>query len=405
MKKIPILTVAVIIALTAVGFRGVSASNAYTVKSISNVPEKQSYGQDEDLRRYMHGINIVPKSDGHYELIWSASHGKIPTDGSWNHDIFTAILDAKKPKIKSVRKLISAPEAQEPVSVSQTKNGMRMYTFEDGYHAKNEVAQRYAIYNKTGKVIKRYPQTVKDGGHSGHTASTDKQHVVFWADDWVDGGGVDNLGSGKDVLVTAYTADGKKMHTKKITTKANQREWWPMIAASKTRTMLVWQRFVNGKTYAQLMYAIYDPATNKLVKQPAVLNPKIQYYTYEVSYIPSIQSYVVSGTDSNKKGFLYTVNEKGKLTASKRNLKAFVREAKPATKQREKTAELMYPTAPTGFAIFNVKANRIQPKATIKDTYKWQYGGTIGFYTKTNDVYFASLSKKGIVEKIVKQKR
>ncbi|WP_151898772.1 hypothetical protein [Oceanisphaera profunda] len=403
MMKFSISAVFSFTALAILGAAQAEMTNPYKVVSISTVSEQQSIEQADDVRAYMHGINLAKRADGHYDLIWSAASDEVTKEGNWNHDIYTSTLNAQTPAIQAIRTLISAPEAQEPVSVSQTKNGMRMYTFEDGNQAKNQVAQRFAIFDEQGHPVKQYPQTVKDGGHSGHTASTNEQHVIFWSDDWIEGGGVDNLGSGKEVWVTAYTASGNKLHTKKITTLNNQRDWWPMIAASADRTMLVWQRFVEGETYAELMGAIYDPKTNKLIKQPIILNKNIQYYTYEVSYIESIKSFVVSATTHLNKGVLYVINENAMVTAKKQGLKAFVREAHPAIKLGDKKSELMYPTAPTGFALFEVNANSISMQALIEDSYEWQYSGTVGFYTLKNDVYFASLSKEGVIEKLVRK--
>ncbi|MFB7637787.1 hypothetical protein [Peribacillus butanolivorans] len=57
-EKFSILAAVSLIALATYGLLGVNASNDYTVNSISTVSEKQSYEQDEDLRSYMHGINI-----------------------------------------------------------------------------------------------------------------------------------------------------------------------------------------------------------------------------------------------------------------------------------------------------------------------------------------------------------
>lgn len=376
----------------------------YKVSSLSKTNENQHVENDDDLRAYSHGIDLLTKNKNERYLVWSSAHGSEAEDGSWNHDVFVSTLNLKKPKIQQVRTLIAAPEAQEPVSGGMTKDGRLLLTFEDGYNNENVVSQRYVVFDSNLNVMKKYPQTIKDGGHSGHGTSLDNQHVVFWSDDWVDGGGVNNLGSGKDVLVTTLSSDGKVIHELKITPPDETRDWWPILKASKKNVALVWQRYVEDETYAQTMMALYDPKSNKLIKKPFVLQPKTIYYTYDVSYIDGLDVFVVSGTDEKGKGFLYTVNSDGKVIVKKHNLPGFIREAKPAIKVDNGVATFVYPKAKNGFMVYAITKNTVNLEARIHDNYEWQYGGTVGFFADDHVVYFASLSKEGIVEKEIRIK-
>lgn len=112
-----------------------------------------------DAREDAHGMNYVvdPATDQSY-LIWSDEYNSgTRSDGSWTHDVYYQSIDINSPKIASNANkltLISAPEAQEPVSASFSKSGRLIVTFEDGNKAgKYTLAQRYAIYKsqlKTG---------------------------------------------------------------------------------------------------------------------------------------------------------------------------------------------------------------------------------------------------------------
>ncbi len=156
----------------------------------------------EDLREYQHGIDFLPRRAGGYWLIWSSS-GIPPlgasNDGSWTHDIYYSIVNPQSPALSPV-KIISNPEAQEPASSAMADDGHIMITMEDGWNADNVVAQRYGVYDQNMNPVNPYPNMVLDGGHSGHVAAVGNRFVVFYSEGWVEGGGVDNLGSGDDVM-------------------------------------------------------------------------------------------------------------------------------------------------------------------------------------------------------------
>jgi hypothetical protein len=164
-----------------------------------------------DLRAYMHGIGAVSDAQGVTTVFFSSS-GLPPRgagrDRNWTHDVYVARWTPQQPKLDRPRVFISRPEAQEPVSVAQNDTGRVMVSFEDGWNTPNEVSQRYGVYTADLKDVKPYPNDVLSGGHSGHVAAVGSRFVVFYSNDWVNGGGVDNLGTGNGVYVKTYDADG-----------------------------------------------------------------------------------------------------------------------------------------------------------------------------------------------------
>jgi len=111
---------------------------------------------------------------------------------AWTHDIFYSDIDPHNPKISPI-KIISNPEAQEPASSAISDDGHIMITMEDGWNAKNVVAQRYGLYDQSMNPVKPYPNTALDGGHSGHVAASGNRFVIFYSEGWVNDGGVDKM--------------------------------------------------------------------------------------------------------------------------------------------------------------------------------------------------------------------
>lgn len=353
----------------------------------------------EDLREYAHGMNVVKNPvTGKSCLIWSDSYDSgTLDDGSWTHDVFTQPLDPAHPTLTKKQTLISAHEAQEPASASAAGDGRMIVTFEDGNNSGDaEVSQRYAIYDARGKVIKAYPQTIRVGGHSGHASSTQNRHVVFWSEGWVDGGGVDNLGTGDDVWVTSMRTDGSGLKTLPVAVGDGSRDWWPMTASSQTRSLLVWQRYVDGKTYAKLCYALFDPVKNQLIPihgsvVQTLRHLNLRYYTFGVTWLPQQHRFLIHATGTDGRGTLLLVNEQGSITARRDKLPAFVRESAPALTETAGGTELCLPTAPSGAQFVRIRGNAIQPGKRRSGKYRWTYNGTSGFFQNSKTACFVTL--------------
>ena len=356
----------------------------------------------EDLRSFQHGIKLVALPGGNDVLVWSSS-GNPPTgawpDGSWPHDVYYSFINPANPVITPVT-LISKPEAQEPASAAISADGHILITMEDGWNTHNEVAQRYGVYDTNLSPVLAYPQMVFDGGHSGHVAAAGNRFVVFFSNEWVDGGGVDNLGSGDDVLAQIYSSTGRFEKKVNVAVGRATRDWWPVVAGSDTRAALVWQRFVPGQTYADLMFSLLDPATGKLIRKQVKLAQQVKYYTYSVAYLPSVDRFLVLGAYAAGGGFAFLLEPDGNIVATNTALPAIIRESQSIVRNDSGKATLVQPVSPAGVMELSVTADKVALSGTITDDYAWSYIGTDGIFTGTNRVFIASLSRTGLVTKI-----
>lgn len=364
---------------------------ASAAKPHASTPAAASAG---DLRAYMHGIGAVTDARGVTSVLFSSS-GLPPrgagSDGNWTHDVYVARWSPQQKNLSRPRVFISRPEAQEPVSVAQNESGRVMVSFEDGWNTPNEVSQRYGVYRSDMKAVKPYPNDVMSGGHSGHVAAVGSRFVVFYSDDWVDGGGVDNLGTGNGVYVKTYDADGSPHRA--IDVAPRSREWWPMIAGSPTRALLVWQQYVSGETYARLKVATLDPATG-VFSDPHVIADRVQYYTYAVTYVPSIERFIVVGTDVGGKGFARLIDGGGRTTATLACMPASVREAGVAV-----IGDKVFTPSQDGRLLhFRLTPSSIELAGTQPSPINWTYTGSIGLVRSQSVLHWVATSPEGLKE-------
>jgi hypothetical protein len=342
----------------------------------------------------MHGIEAVRNDDGRYWVMFSAS-ALPPTgadsNGSWPHDVYVSAWGAGDGDL-SPAKFISRPEAQEPVSIARTKNGHIMVTFEDGYDAPNLLVQRYGVYDAALAPIKPYPNDVADGGHSGHVAATDGNFIVFYSEDWVEHGGVDDLGTGKGVYVAVYDSDGGNRRAVPVAPKV--REWWPVLAASPAKVLLLWQQYIPGKRCANLRMAVLDPAAGRLTVAPKNLKAGIQYYVYQTAYVRSLDQFLVAGTTYEGEGFAYLINTSGEITASLTNLPATVREGGIAVEGN--SAYLA--AGNDGLIQLSLTPRSITLKAARTAPFAWSYIGNLGLLRGGSKIHWVSLSQTGLQE-------
>lgn len=352
-----------------------------------------------DLRSYQHGIDFVLLPDGTYYLFWSTTNNPpFFSRGSWPHDVYYSKIDPSNPAIDPIL-LISESEAQEPVSAAITENGRIMLTFEDGWDTDYSVAQRYGVYDVNLNPIRDYPQMTFDGGHSGHVAAVGNHFVVFYSDEWVDGGGVGDLGSGDDVLVKVYSADGEEERSMDVAVGTSSRDWWPLVAGSNEQAILVWQRFVDDSLYADLMIAMLNPIDGEFTLLPTRLEEQIAYYIYSVEYVPEIDRFLITGRYQDGGGFAYLLDDQANVIAVNESLPPIVRESQPVIQTVDGGATAVQAISPNGVMVLSLTADNISLDQIIADEYDWQYMGTDGIFTSPDTVYMVSLSDEGLVER------
>lgn len=373
----------------------------YLMMSILLVCQVYDVHASEDPRIYAHGINYLYNEKTHQAyLIWSESYDHPSTDEKWNHDVYYQKLDIANPQVTTKTLLIHANEAQEPASASMTKDGQIIVSFEDGNDNGDYVlSQRYALYDANMNVIKAYPQTIALGGHSGHSASSATKHIVFYNNEWVDGGAYENNGTGRDVLVR--TVDEQGHMSKKLSVSADgTRNGWPQVASSAHRSLLVWQRYKTGTSYVSLYYALYNPDTNKLIsihhqKIHKMNSLSMKFYHFNVTYLSHIDCYLINATRTNGQSVLYLMNNQGKIIVKKTGLPGIVRESSPAIKQSAHSATLGFAKESTGAFVVHVTKSSITYKQSLKGSYHWTYQGTSGFFNKSGtQLCFATLGHK-----------
>jgi len=347
-----------------------------------------------DLRAWQHGIGAITDAQGVTTVFFSSS-GLPPRgpgrDRNWTHDVYVARWTPQQANLGRPRVFISRPEAQEPVSVAQNDTGRVMVSFEDGWNTANEVSQRYGVYTSGLKDVKPYPNDVLAGGHSGHVAAVGSRFVVFYSNDWVDGGGVDNLGTGKGVYAKTYDADGALLQAVEVAPRV--REWWPMIAGSPTRALLVWQQYVSGETYARLKVATLDPATGVL-SEPRVIADRLLYYTYAAAYVPTVDRFIVVATDDKGHGFAQLVDADGNTTATLDCMPASVREAGIAV-----IGARAYTPAQDGRLLhLKLTPTSIELAGTQPSPIAWTYTGSVGLVRSPTQLHWVETSPKGLQE-------
>jgi hypothetical protein len=354
---------------------------------VSGVPEG-------DLRTYMHGIGVVG-GPGDTSYVFFSSSGLPPkgagSDRNWTHDVYVAKWSPAQQNLAEPKVFISRPEAQEPVSVAENDTGNVMVTFEDGWNAPDTVSQRYGVYSHELRPIKPYPVDVKSGGHSGHVAAVGERFVVFYSDDWVDGGGVDNLGTGKGVYLKVYDARGRLVSV--VDVARGVREWWPMLAGSPSSALLVWQAYVEGATFADLKAAIFDPRTGQLGK-PRVIAHHVRYYTYSVAYVPALHRFAVAASHVDGRGFVQLFDESGNTTGSLTCLPETVREAGIAVLG----TRLLVPSRDGRLLTISLSQSKASLESTQPSPIRWSNEGSVGLVRTSSSVHWVSLTPYGLQE-------
>lgn len=336
-----------------------------------------------DNRSYMHGIDLL-KVDGNPLAIF-ASNGYPPTSpgGNWNHDVYSASLNPESPGDFDIETLYGGDEAQEPSSSAINSEGTIFVTSEDG--AKG-IHQYGALFNSDLTTKVEYGDIfVREGGHSGHTTAHGNKFATTYSEGWVDGGGVDDLGSGRDVWVR-FVDDNGDMGNEILV--AEGRNWWPVIASSGDETLTVWQKFEDNGL-PSLHAAI---VTEDGVQSTQEIIGATEHYNYDVQFVPELNQYLILGTGEDGNGYASLVNKDGDVTLTETGLEnATIREAQFTVEGN--TA--VYPTD-GGLAVLNVTENSISTTEKVDGSIDWDGIGSDGIFVDGDTVLFAGNTTDGL---------
>ncbi len=387
----------------------ICCSNNHSIDPVKNPPatnppidKTTTCGKGGDQRSYQHGIDFIHISTGQYALVWSSSGSPVDVSNStvWEHDVYYSLINPAQPKINPVN-LISRNEAQEPASTAITIDGHIMITMEDGWNPTIVLEQRYGVYNNDfSSTSKSYPQVVPvAGGHSGHVAAVNNRFVIFYSEEWISGGGVDNLGSGDDVYAAVYDSNGNFLFQKNIAVGNATRDWWPWVEGSDNYACMIWQRFVDNEVYSDLMISILNPITGEFTVTEKKIESNMEYYTYSVAAIPETDNFLILGTLVNNKGFGLIIDKYGNELGRNNSLPPVLRESQSIIRTIGGEVHIAQPKIDGGIMVLKLTATSIELVKTIDDEYIWGYGGTDGIWMNDNQVYIVSLSNCGLVEK------
>ncbi|MBL8159542.1 hypothetical protein JNJ66_03735 [Candidatus Saccharibacteria bacterium] len=352
---------------------------------------------DVDHREYMHGVEFVKTGGRHLLLYASNQYPPVSPAGEWEHDIFYSEINPADPNGSfSPKPLVSAVTAQEPASGAVNSNGKLLVTSEDAQFSP-DLDQTYGIWD--GNLAPLVPYGAKlmppQGGHSGHAAASGDKFLVSFSDGWVDGGGVDNLGTGDDIFGKIVNDDGTAGQIINTAVGTDNRDWWPIVAGSDTGWLQVWQRYgTAGTGGGTVMGALIDHSGAIVKELPIYDNNK--YYYYDVQYVPSLGAYLVVGSQNtgSNEGVAVLVSKSGTIIASKTGLPSTVRESQTVVSDDGKTA--VYTVPGTGVAVLDLTSSAITLRKEVPIDWNWDYMGTDGIFVGGGRVLFATGTQAGI---------
>ncbi len=344
---------------------------------------------EEDHRAWQHGIDVI--RIGEKLLVVWGSPGNPPRanpGGDWQHDVFYAWLKAgagEEAALGAPQILVSRPEAQEPPSIAINAAGTLLMTSEDG---ENGINQRAGLWDSGLRVLRKYPFTIKRGGHSGHVAAMADRFLVAYGEGWVERGGFLDRGTGKDIYVRIVENDGARRRETKIA--AGHRDGWPLVAGSERNWLVVWQRYPEMSLHSALI-----AATGKVTRQLQISEHMPVRYAYDVEYLPALASYVVAGS-SGQGGFIALLSLAGEVEKIQYGLPPMASESRILAHCDEAQCIGVYPVRPRGVAVVRLKPGAIELLKLIDHPYAWDYTGTSGAFVTPDQVIFVTLSTSGI---------
>jgi hypothetical protein len=354
---------------------------------------------DEDHRAWQHGVNLIAVGDK-LLLVWGSPGNppKANVGGDWQHDVYYDLLDVASINIippdqelipVNPKVLVAMPEAQEPPSVAVNHQGNILMTSEDGNGGINQHA---GLWNSELQVIRRYPFTIRRGGHSGHVAAIGNQFMVTYGEGWIDGGGWRNLGTGESIYARIVDSKGKVGRELKLTEAENQnpRDSWPLVACSSNCCLAIWQRYP-----ALRLQAVLIDLSGKVFANQTIMDDLPARYSYDVEYSADIGSYIVAGT-SGDHGFISLVSQTGRIIKTRHDLPPMAAESRLVLRSDGRQLTAVYPVSPKGVAVLNISNDSIALLRVIDKDYVWDYAGTTGLFTSPDQVLFATLSTSGI---------
>jgi hypothetical protein len=344
---------------------------------------------DEDHRAWQHGVDVLRVGE-RFLVVWG-SPGNPPQanpGGDWQHDVFYAWLQdaaGASPILGEPQVLVAGAEAQEPPALAINAAGTLLLTSEDGSDGINQLA---GMWDSNLRVLRKYPFTIRRGGHSGHVAAMGERFLVTYGEGWAEGGGFLGRGTGRDIHARIIENDGTRRRETKIA--AGRRDGWPLVAGSERNWLVVWQRYPEMSLFSALVDAEGRASAPRRISGGMPVR-----YAYAVEYVPQLASYVVAGTSAGE-GFVALLNRHGEIESVHRGLPPMVSESRLLVHCDGRRCLGAYPVRPHGVAIVSLSADGVELVERIEHPYAWDYIGTSGVFVSPTRLLFVTLSTTGI---------
>lgn len=373
-------------------YRSIMVSFFLTITSF----QMASASTESDNRAWIHGVNFINIGNEGMLIFSSNGYKPVKPKDEWMHNIYYSWFNTEDTvNTFHPKTLVNAEWAQEPASAAVDSNGYILVTSEDAEYDQEALDQTFGIYDKNLNEVVKYGRKLMppQGGHSGHASASGDQFLVTFCDGWIEGGGVDNLGTGDDIYSRIVYEDGTMSTLIKTEVDENSRDWWPIVAGSDTEWLQVWQKYGEAQAYGGSLWGAITSKTGQVKKFKIIDNNK--YYYYDVCYVESLKVYMVTGSRIDG-GFVSLIDKNGNIVASKTGLPYTVREAETIVNEVDGVVTAVYPTHPTGVAVIELTTNSIFLRKTVSENIMWDYMGTDGTFISDNDVLFATGTKSGI---------
>ena len=365
----------------------------------------------EDMRMYMHGMDMIQTSNGPLLIFSSNNYPPTRPSGDWVHNVYSSWVNPASPESSTVNLLYTAANrsAQEPASAAINSNGIILVTTEDAQYT-DELDQTYGLFYSDLSVKVPYGRrlgagTNGQGGHSGHVAAVGDKFLVTFCEEWVNGGGVDNLGTGGSIYARIVDEDGNAGPLLLVSGDAwnlpnnqRKRDWWSVVAGSDENWLQVWQRYQNGTTeFGGKVYGRITNLDGSMGPEFLIIEDN-KYYYHDVRWIQEIERYLVVG-GAAEGGYAALVDKQGNVAHVATALPWTVREAMTVIKENGNgSATAVYPVEGGGAAVLNVTANSV---TVVKNKLQggglvWDYMGTAGMFIDGTHVLFASGTTAGV---------
>lgn len=143
------------------------------------------------------------------------------------------------------------------------------------------------------------------------------------------------------------------------------------------------------------MHAAFIDRDGTIRTQTALARGLRTGYFYDVEYLPALKAFAVIATTATG-GVALLINARGEILAHRERLPPTVSESRLLWMNTAAGVVGAYPIAPTGVALLDIAANKIELRKTVAFDYRWDYIGTTGAFVSASQVFFATLARDGL---------